>query len=77
VARCAYAGVNRAAEKGKKKRLDQLADVCVEEGLKGNMPAITEIGNRLDGRPIATVAGDQDRPHKMVIEILDPTRPKK
>ncbi len=70
--------VNRAAEKGKKtKRLDQLADVCVAEGLKGNMPAITEIGNRLDGRPIATVAGDQDQPHKLIVEIIDPTRPKK
>ncbi len=70
--------VNRAAEKGKKtKRLDQLADVCVAEGLKGNMPAITEIGNRLDGRPTQTIAGDSEKPNKMIIEILDPTRPKK
>ena len=68
--------VKRAADKaGKTKRLDKLADVCVEEGLKGNMQAMTEIGNRLDGRPTQTIAGDSDKPHELVIRVIDPTKP--
>lgn len=43
--------VNRAQEGCKTKHLETLADKVVAMGLKGDMSAIEEIGNRLDGKP--------------------------
>jgi hypothetical protein len=46
-------------------KLQALADKTVDEGLAGNMAAIKEIGDRLDGRPPQTLqheGGDPDRP---------------
>ncbi len=36
--------------------LEKLADKVVTEGLDGNMAALKEIGDRLDGRPAQSVA---------------------
>jgi len=33
-----------------------------------------EIGDRLDGKPPQTIAGDSDKPHELVIRVIDPTR---
>lgn len=59
--------------KGKKgKRLELLADKCVEEGLDGNMAAIREIGDRLDGKPSQgiTVSGDEDNPLQIIKRVI-------
>lgn len=59
--------VNRADGDGKK--LAKLAAKLVEEALGGNITAMQEIGNRLDGKPVQPVAGDDDAPPvRMVIE---------
>src|SRR5215471_3793877 len=47
--------VHRTAKDGKTKRLDLLADRLVSAGLKGDVPALKEIGDRLEGRPITPV----------------------
>lgn len=43
--------VKRAADGTKTKRLEKLADKLVDEALAGNVVALKEIGDRLDGRP--------------------------
>ena len=44
--------VSRAMNDPKKgKKLQALADALVEQGLAGDVPALKEIGDRLDGRP--------------------------
>ena len=53
------------AEKGgKTKKLAQLADVLVDKALSGDVGALKEIGDRMDGKPAQSVAlsGDKDNP---------------
>lgn len=67
--------VNRhVAGEGDPKALDKLADKLVAEGLEGSIPAMQEIGNRLDGKPVQPVGGDEDSvPVRMVIEWAKPS----
>jgi hypothetical protein len=52
--------VNEAHEEGKTK-LRALADKIVSEGLAGNVQALKEIGDRIDGKvPQALIGGDDD-----------------
>ncbi len=46
----------------KKVRLLVLAEVLASEALAGDMDAIKEVANRLDGRPAQAIVGDSDRP---------------
>lgn len=65
--------VMRNAEDGGKK-LAKLADALVTAGLAGDVPALKEIGDRLDGKvPQALVGGDEDsQPIKIArIELVD------
>jgi hypothetical protein len=59
----------RMSGEGDPQALDKLADKCVDMGLEGDMQAIKEIGDRLDGRPAqAIIGGDEDdSPVKFVI----------
>lgn len=54
--------VKRAAEDGKTRRLDALADRLVDAGLSGDVPAMREIGDRLDGKPAQAIVGDTTMP---------------
>lgn len=45
---------------GSPKRLEGVARACVEAALKGDMQAIAEIGNRIDGKVTQVVAGDAE-----------------
>lgn len=50
--------VNRYGKDGtgkKTKYLDIMANKTVKEGAGGNMAAVAEVGNRLDGKPVAAV----------------------
>lgn len=65
--------VMRNAEDGGKK-LAKLADALVTAGLAGDVPALKEIGDRLDGKvPQALVGGDENsQPIKIArIELVD------
>lgn len=65
--------VKRAVGNGKKtKRLEALADKCVERGLAGDMQAIKEIGDRLDGKPAQAVnlSGDPENPITFIERVI-------
>lgn len=59
----------RRAESGEPtsgaQRLEKLADALVEKGLAGDVPAMKEIGDRLDGRPHQTTDVALNRPRDM------------
>jgi len=60
--------------KTKIKKLDLLARSLVAAGLEGDVPALKEIGDRLDGKvPQALVGGDADsQPIRVTrIELVD------
>lgn len=49
--------------------LEKLADSLVRKGMEGDVTALKEIGDRLDGKPVQAIAGaDGEGPVKMVIE---------
>jgi len=49
--------------------LRDIAKKLIEMALDGDMQAIKEIGDRLDGKPTQVIAGDQERPLKTSIEV--------
>ena len=60
---------------GKKlKALRLIARAIVDAALKGDMTAIKEIGDRLDGKARQVIGGDDQHPAKLVVEIIDPTK---
>ena len=64
--------INRAlvAEDGKKLRA--IAEKLIERALDGDVPALKEIGDRLEGKPAQalTVAGDPDNPMQSRVEVV-------
>lgn len=47
--------------------LDEIAVVVVAKALDGDKDAWTEIGNRLDGKPIQGIAGHDGGPARVII----------
>lgn len=55
--------VKRQAEgKGSPKFLEKLADALVKAGIEGDVSALKEIGDRLDGKSVQPVSGVPDGP---------------
>ncbi len=52
--------VHRLATDGKTKHLDLLAMRLVKAGAEGDVAALREIGDRLDGKPVSTVEMGDD-----------------
>ena len=65
----------RAKGKDSPHELDEIADTCVKAALQGESWAVREIGERLDGKAVTPIAGVEDQPQKLIVEIIDPTRP--
>lgn len=61
----------RRAE-GKLADINALADRLIDSALAGELPALKELGDRLDGKPAQTIAGDPDAPQHMVIGWAQP-----
>lgn len=65
------AAIHRALEKraggDKIKALDELAEKLLTKCDDTDLAALKELGDRLDGKPAQTIAGDDDAPIKMVI----------
>ena len=60
--------VNEAYEVGDKKKLRVLADKLVDKALEGEIAAMKEIGDRLDGKPAQSVDVTH---HKTIQEMTD------
>lgn len=61
----------------KRKRIELLANRLVDKALEGDVSAIKEIGDRVDGKPAQTISGDPDAPllfGTVRREIVDPNR---
>lgn len=65
------AAIHRALEKrgggDKAKALDELAEKLLLACDTGDLQALKEIGDRIDGKPKQTIAGDEDAPLEMRI----------
>lgn len=49
-------------------RLERLADALVAKGLEGDVPAIREIGDRLDGKPTQSLSTEEGS--SFIIQIV-------
>lgn len=58
-------------EDGRENALNLIADQTVKAAINGDQWAITEIANRMDGKPAqsVTVAGDEDNPVRTVNRV--------
>lgn len=67
---------NDTVQRGK--ALKAIAKKLIEKALDGDKDSIQEIGNRLDGKPAQTIAGDEENPLHLIqrIErvIVDPKK---
>lgn len=52
---------------GTAKLLRDIADKVVDMAVEGDLGAITEIANRLDGKPVQAVSGEDGMPIEMTI----------
>lgn len=65
--------VRKALVQGKK--LDKLAQKLIELAEEGDLQALKEIGDRMDGKPTQYVGGDEENPINVISRIvLDRTR---
>lgn len=55
-----YTNAEQKIEMGQ--ALDRIAEKVVTAAITGDWDAIQEIGNRLDGKPAQTIAGDPEAP---------------
>lgn len=62
--------VNRRDQKSNKKYLALIAERCVLMALQGDMSAIREIGDRLDGRAL-TLEGNPDNPINIAVTRIE------
>lgn len=62
--------VNRRLTKKDDKALEKLADKLVEEGMAGNVVALKEIGDRLDGKPAISATLDHSGDVGLTVQIL-------
>jgi hypothetical protein len=52
--------------------INKLADTLLNKAAEGDLGALKELGDRLDGKPAQTIAGDPDAPQNMVISWAKP-----
>lgn len=61
--------INEAGEKPGTTRLRDIADALVTKAAEGDIPAIKEVADRLDGKVPQAVIGDEDNPLHFVAAI--------
>ena len=70
-----HLAVKRIADGGEVRQLDLLADRLVAAALDGDLYALREIGDRLDGKAMQAIAVEGDAPvipHKIIIRFDEP-----
>lgn len=76
-----HAAIVRALEKRDqsrsdgKKEIDALAEKLLQLVAAGDLPALKELGDRLDGKPAQIIAGDDDLPPVQVSGVVRLVRP--
>lgn len=61
----------RKALAGDKGRLERLARALLDKAEEGDMAALREVGDRLEGKPVQSheVGGDEDNPLSLSIKV--------
>ena len=62
------AAINRALAQNPDK-LRALADKLIDKAIEGDLPSMKEIGDRIEGKPVTTIAGDPENPLQTLAEI--------
>lgn len=77
-----HAAIMRALERRDQSRsdgikeLDALADKLLALVASGDLPALKELGDRLDGKPAQIIAGDEDLPPVQLQGVISLVKPK-
>ena len=61
--------VNEAYKGGDRQKLRVLADKLVDKALEGEIAAMKEIGDRLDGKPAQSVDVSSEQSHRYVVRM--------
>lgn len=64
----------RAEADGNYKSLNALADRLLEKAAEGDMAALKELGDRLDGRPAQAIVGDAEQPIAHTLTWMTPPK---
>lgn len=54
----------------RKKALHHIAEALIDKAIDGDMPAIKEIADRLDGKPAQAITGPQGEPITLVERVI-------
>jgi len=54
--------IRRAIAQSDPQKLRKIADKLLDMAEEGDLGAIKELGDRIDGKPTQTIAGDKDNP---------------
>ena len=60
--------INRAIAQDDGKRLREAAEKLLTLAAAGDVPALRELGDRLDGKSIQRLAGEVDEPIRVIVE---------
>lgn len=68
------AAIDRAIAQGDADRLRRIAEKLLDLAAAGDIQAIKELGDRLDGKAVQAVIGDPEQPlvHRIERVIIDP-----
>lgn len=61
--------INEASAVEGKPKLRQIAEKLVDKAIEGDLQAIKEIADRLDGKPAQAIVGDDESPLRLVTRI--------
>ena len=61
--------ISEAGSKEGTTKLRDVADMLVTKALEGDMQAIKEVADRLDGKPPQAIVGDEDNPVQLINRI--------
>jgi len=59
--------VKREIANGPGRKLEMLADKLVDKALEGDVSALKEIGDRIDGKPAQAITGEADAPIELIM----------
>ena len=61
--------MRRAIAEADRDKLLEIAKAVLDRAAEGDMQAVKELGDRLDGKPTQTIAGDSESPLQAAIRV--------